>query len=166
MTANPLVASRWTAVLQRLGAKRAALAATLCGSAVLRVDERTLHVEVPRLSAFQKAQLEKEANNEMIVALIQTEFGRPLGICYHAPRESRPPVVQVRGTQDTDTVGGELARLLVAAPRAGRGARWGIRSEMLLAESAGEHEVLNDLLLAHRLLVQLGTLAERREASR
>ena len=76
------------------------------------------------------------------------------------PREPTKPQT------DVEAVGIELARVLATSPRVGRGARWGVQAEMLLAESAGERDVLNDLVLAHRLLVQLRALAEQGEATR
>jgi hypothetical protein len=166
MTADPLVRSRWAAVIQKVGAKRAALASTLLNSTVRQLDERVLHIEVPQLRAFQKTQLGKPANSEMVMAAVEEEFGRPLVICYHAPRVSPLPGVPIGGTQDVNALGIALARLMVASPRASRGAQWGLRTEMTLAEIAGERGVLNELLEAHRLLMRLRALAEQGEARR
>jgi hypothetical protein len=166
MIANSQVRTRWTAVLQRLGAKRAALGATLLNSTVLQLDECVLHIEVPRLGAFQRSQLEKPTNRETVLALVQEEFGLALEICYHAPGEPPRLLEQVRGSADVDALGVALARSIVASPRAARGLLWGLRTEMTLAEIAGERGALNDLLEVHRLLMQLRALAERGETKR
>lgn len=67
-------------MLQMLGARRAALGATLNGSAVMGEEERILRVAVPRLGAFQKGQLDKAANRQLIMELIGEAYGRPLGV--------------------------------------------------------------------------------------
>ncbi len=77
----------WVLLLQMLGARRAALGATLSGSAVLGEEERILKVAVPRYGAFQKGQLEKTANRQLIMELIRETFGRPLGVKF----EPAPP---------------------------------------------------------------------------
>jgi hypothetical protein len=73
-------AAAWTSVVQMLAARRASLATTLNGSMVAGEDERMLRVAVPRLGSFQKGQLEKSANKQLIMELIREAFGRPLGI--------------------------------------------------------------------------------------
>jgi DNA polymerase-3 subunit gamma/tau len=77
----------WVLMLQMLGARRAALGATLNGSAVLGEEERILRVAVPRLGAFQKGQIEKPANRQLIMELIREAFGRPLGVRFEPALE-------------------------------------------------------------------------------
>jgi DNA polymerase-3 subunit gamma/tau len=77
----------WVLMLQMLGARRAALGATLNGSAVLGEEERILRVGVPRLGAFQKGQLDKAANRQLIMELINETFGRPLGVRFEPASE-------------------------------------------------------------------------------
>ena len=83
----PWTATRGSSMLQMLGARRAALGATLNGSAVTGEEERILRVAVPRFGAFQKGQLEKAANKQLIMELIQETFGRPLGVRFEPAPE-------------------------------------------------------------------------------
>jgi hypothetical protein len=77
----------WVLMLQMLGSRRAALGATLNGSAVMGEEERILRVGVPRLGAFQKGQLDKAANRQLIMELISETFGRPLGVRFEPAPE-------------------------------------------------------------------------------
>ena len=82
-----------------LSGKRSSLAATLGGSAVLGEEGRILCIGVPGLTPFQRGQLEKTANKQLIMELISESFGRPLGVRFDevigeptvapAPREKR-----------------------------------------------------------------------------
>ena len=77
----------WVLMLQMLGSRRAALGATLNGSTVMGEEERILRVAVPRLGAFQKGQLDKAANRQLIMELISETFGRPLGVRFEPAPE-------------------------------------------------------------------------------
>ena len=56
--------------------------ATLNGSAVMGEKERILRVGVPRFGSFQRGQLDKAANRQLIMELIRESFGRPLGVSF------------------------------------------------------------------------------------
>ena len=61
--------------------------ATLNGSAVAGEDDRILRVAVPRFGSFQKTQLEKTANKQLVMELIREAFGRPLGVRFEPAPE-------------------------------------------------------------------------------
>jgi DNA polymerase III subunit gamma/tau len=116
-TAGPAPASRstaapvsvdgdpWVLMLQMLGARRAALGATLNGSAVTGEEERILRVAVPRLGAFQKGQLDKAANRQLIMELIRETYGRPLGVRFEpAPEGTTAPAAGVFANPTADPV--------------------------------------------------------------
>ena len=86
-TAASVEGAPWVLMLQMLGARRAALGATLNGSAVMGEEERILRVAVPRFGAFQKSQLDKPANRQLIMELIREAFGRPLGVRFEPAPE-------------------------------------------------------------------------------
>ena len=112
-------AEPWTRVLAELAAKKAGLAANLVGSFAAGEEDRILRVMAPGLGSYQRGALERPAHRKLIMELIASHFGRPLGVRFdEAPAGAGAVAGGVGGAPDPVPSRGEPAGAGRDAPAA------------------------------------------------
>jgi DNA polymerase-3 subunit gamma/tau len=81
---NPVPEEFWSDILSAMVSQKPALAAYLSGSVVVGEEGRALRIGVPGLQAFQREQLERKANKQYLIGLIEKRYGRSLAIRFEA----------------------------------------------------------------------------------